>query len=254
MPIRLISIVFQAKDPETLAKFWRGSTEEWSRRQGMGGEVHLVPSEFDGSTLDIVFSPGSPKKVGKNRIHLDVNSHGDYARRRDELRYFDVPIVDIGQGELVPWTVYADPEGNEWCLLKSRDRYNDTGDIAAIVVDCTDPGRLVSFWAAATGWEIIENDPGFASLRATPDSGPLLEFSKVDNVNPSPSPVSLGFESYWEHQHDDDVAKLVELGARLVRTHEDVVSYSVLADPEGNEFRVISPVWPPPPPRQRARF
>jgi hypothetical protein len=241
VPIRLISIVFQAEDPDTLASFWNDLTEDWQRRQGLGGEVHLVPppTTEDGSTLDIVFTPSTPKKDGKNRIHLDVNSHGDheYARNRDALQFRGVPTVDIGQGELVPWTVYADPEGNEWCLLKSRDRYRDSGAIAAIVVDCADPGLLAAFWSAASGWEIVENDPGFASIRAVPEIGPLIEFSKVDGVNPSPSPVSFGFESYWEHQHDDDVAKLVEQGARLVR----------------NEFRVLVPVWPPLPPPP-ARF
>jgi Glyoxalase-like domain len=30
-------------------------------------------------------------------------------------------LVDVGQGPDVSWTVLADPEGNEFCVLSSRD-------------------------------------------------------------------------------------------------------------------------------------
>lgn len=244
MPVRLTSIVFEAADAETLAEFWL--LVNWTFQRGDGGEVRLVPGEEDGSTLDLLFSPAPPRaKTGKNRIHVDLNTRNahDYQSTRDGMvRY--ARLVDIGQGELVPWTVFADAEGNEFCLLKPRDRYADAGAVAAIVVDCADPASLAGFWSAASGWTIVETGKEFASLRAA-STGPMIEFSHVVDRNPEPSPVSLRFESYWPHQHDDDVATLVELGARLVRKVDGAVSYSVLADPEGNEFRVVVPVWPP---------
>jgi Glyoxalase-like domain len=255
MPVRPTSIVFEAVDADALAYFWSGNFEDWTVESARGGEVRIVPSEEDGSTLDLVFSPSAPRiKNGKNRIHLDLSTHGmhEYQAEVDGLQRIGGRLVDIGQGELVPWTVFADPEDNEFCVLKPRDRYSDVGPIAAIVVDSAEPERLAAFWSAATGWDIVESEADFAALRvpAPPGSdwgGPFLEFSRVADRNPEPSPVSIGLESYWAHQHDGDVARLVELGARAVRMHKGDVSYSVLADPEGNEFRVVVPVWPPRP-------
>jgi predicted enzyme related to lactoylglutathione lyase len=258
MPVRLTSIVFQAADVDALVYFWALLVEDWSLESVDGGEVHMPPDEEDGSSLELVFTPAAPRrKAGKNRIHLDLNSREThiYQRGRDDIQLVGGRPVDIGQGELVPWTVFADPEDNEFCLLKPRDRYSESGAIAAIVVDCADPAPLAAFWSAATGWTVVESEPDYAALRdpREPERGPFLEFSRVADRGTGPSPVSLGFESYWAHQHDADVARLLELGARLVRRHDGAVSYSVLADPEGNEFRVLIPVWPPPP-RTRRRL
>jgi predicted enzyme related to lactoylglutathione lyase len=257
MPVRLTSIVFQAVDVDRLVYFWAPSLEGWSIESAAGGEVLVRPPEEDGSTLDLVFTPVAPRpKAGKNRVHLDLNSwDGTYQRARDDiLQLAGGRPVDIGQGELVPWTVIADPEDNEFCLLKPRDLYRESGAIAAIVVDCADPASLAAFWSAATGWTVVESEPDYAALRdpREPARGPFLEFSRVADRTAEPSPVLLGIESYWAHQHDADVARLLTLGARLVRRHDGAVSYSVLADPEGNEFRVLIPVWPPPPRTRRS--
>lgn len=258
MPVRLANIVFEAADPKSLADFWETELERWdlwSPEPGEGGEWHLVPDEEDEGTLEVVFVPASKRpKVGKNRIHLNVNTHGmdDYRRRYDDMqRYTETRPLDIGQSDRVPWVVYPDAEGNEFCVLKPRDRYTMSGALAAIVIDCADPGRLATFWSELTGWRIVDNTPELAALRAGElDEGPFIEFVKVADRSPEPSPVSLGFESLWPHQHDADVAWIVELGGRKVRGHEGEVSYTVVADPEGNEFRVVIPVWPPPPNRR----
>ena len=249
--------MFGTADPESLRDTWLLEFDRWTSVRGIEGELHLVPDEEDEGTLELVFSSAANRqKVGKNRIHLDLNTFGDYQRQRaagiECAEYTGIRPVDVGQGELVPWTVFADPEGNEFCLLKSRDRYKRSGRLAAVVVDCADPGRLATFWSAATGWRIVDDEPGFAALRRPDlDEGPFIEFLRVEDRNPEPSPVSLCFESYWTHQHDADVARFVELGARIARRHEGEVSYTVVADPEGNEFRVFIPVWPPPPPPPR---
>jgi hypothetical protein len=252
MPVRLTSIVFESADADALAFFWKTNVESWRVRSETGGEVRVVASEDDGSTVDLLFSPVSSRdKTGKNRIHLDLNTWSTqaYQAAREALMLTGATPVDIGQGELVPWTVLADPAGNEFCLLKPRERYAGAGALAAVVVDCADPVALAAFWSQATGWPVVENEPEFAALRAPgpPWRGPFLEFSRVAGRNPEPSPVSLGLESYWSHQHDDDIARLVKLGARLIGRHDGEPSHSVLADPEGNEFRVVVPVWPPRP-------
>jgi hypothetical protein len=238
--VRLTSIVFKADDPELLAEFWM--LLDWYAEPAANGEYRLVPPEEDGSTVELRFVPAEHRaKAGKNRVHLDVNtgSGHEYNTRREAWGYVGrARKVDVGQGELVPWTVYADREGNEFCLLKPRDRYIDSGAVAAIVVDSGDPEALAAFWSTVTGWEIVERDPACVSLRAPEKVGPFLEFTRVADRDPEPGPVLLGLESYWPHQHDGDLARLVELGANVMCRNE---SHTILADPEGNEFRVTVP-------------
>jgi hypothetical protein len=258
MPVRLTSVVFQAVNPGALTDFWTGIVDGWIPGPAGGAELRLRPPDEDGCPLDLVFSPDqSRRKAGKNRVHLDVNSWGtrQYQARREAIPLIGGLPVDIAQGALVPWTVFADPEGNEFCLLKPCERYAGTGELAAVVVDCAEPGRLASFWSSATGWRVVENESGFASLRAPdePPRGPFLEFSRVADRSPEPGRVRLGLESYWAHQHDGDVARLCTLGARLRRRHYGPLSYTELADPEGNEFRVVIPVWPPQEPNHNPR-
>jgi hypothetical protein len=56
-----------------------------------------------------------------DRIHLDLRPYptDDHAAESDRLRSLGATDLDIGQGD-VPWTVLADPENNEFCLLTPR--------------------------------------------------------------------------------------------------------------------------------------
>ena len=63
--------------------------------------------------------PDGPKQT-KNRIHLDINpTDRDQAAELERLLALGATRVDVGQGD-VSWHVLADPEGNEFCLLRSR--------------------------------------------------------------------------------------------------------------------------------------
>ena len=62
-------------------------------------------------------------KTVKNRLHLDLAPYTSQDRAAEIARLLErgATLVDIGQGD-VSWTVMADPEGNEFCVLSSRDR------------------------------------------------------------------------------------------------------------------------------------
>jgi hypothetical protein len=61
-----------------------------------------------------------PKTI-KNRVHIDVNPvGGDQAQELQRLLGLGARQVDVGQGEDKTWVVLADPEGNEFCLLRRR--------------------------------------------------------------------------------------------------------------------------------------
>ena len=74
----------------------------------------------DGSKPTLVFVPVDDAKTQKNRVHLDVNPSGcDQPEELARLLSLGAVEVDVGQGDQT-WHVLADPEGNEFCLLRSR--------------------------------------------------------------------------------------------------------------------------------------
>jgi catechol 2,3-dioxygenase-like lactoylglutathione lyase family enzyme len=120
MPVTVSEIVIDCHDPEHLARFWC-EVLGW----------HIVGHEDDGSVeigdpsqspLTILFEPVPEPKVAKNRLHLDVRPVG--ASQQDELdrlHALGATDVDVGQGEQT-WVVLADPEGNEFCLLRGESQ------------------------------------------------------------------------------------------------------------------------------------
>src|ERR1700746_1800859 len=103
--------------------------------------------------IDVLAVP-EPKTV-KNRVHIDLatTSAAHQADLVARLRDLGATPADVGQGN-VPWTVLADPEGNEFCVLEPRPVYLDTGPIAVVVADCSDPRALARFWDGAMDWTL----------------------------------------------------------------------------------------------------
>jgi predicted enzyme related to lactoylglutathione lyase len=60
----------------------------------------------------------------KNRLHIDLAPHTSDDRDAEIARLLarGAALADVGQPDTVPWTVLTDPEGNEFCVLSSRDR------------------------------------------------------------------------------------------------------------------------------------
>ena len=85
-------------------------------------DAETLPFERVGPGL--VFVPVPEPKTGKNRLHLDLAPHVGDDRHGEIERLIGLGArrIDVGQGEDVTWTVLADPEGNEFCVLSSRDR------------------------------------------------------------------------------------------------------------------------------------
>jgi hypothetical protein len=81
------------------------------RPEGTDARTSIVPS--------LLFIRVPEAKTGKNRLHLDVNTFdSDQGAELERLLGLGATPVDVGQGEQ-RWHVLADPEGNEFCLLRS---------------------------------------------------------------------------------------------------------------------------------------
>jgi predicted enzyme related to lactoylglutathione lyase len=244
MSTRLVHLVIDALDPLQLAAFWAAALG-WETVAEDSGEFVVRPAGFsypDPSALPLVFVPVSEPKIGKNRIHLDLatESAAHQAVVVDRLRSLGAAPVDIGQGQ-VPWVVLADPEGNELCVLEPRPVYADTGPIAAIVVDCSDPTRLARFWSHAADQTPHDSEADFASLRSGSGVGPYLEMLQVPGPKTVKDRAHLDVAPFPDDDHQVEVARLNELGAAAVDVGQGDVPWAVLADPEGNEFCVLTP-------------
>jgi hypothetical protein len=123
--VTLGDIVFDCERPAALARFWAAVLEgyavrpyddaEIARLKAMGvGDVEDDPSVcIDSSRGEpTMFFQKVPKaKTVKNRVHLDLKS-ADRAGERERIIALGGRVI----GEFETWTVFADPEGNEFCV------------------------------------------------------------------------------------------------------------------------------------------
>ncbi|MCZ7377668.1 VOC family protein [Micromonospora sp. WMMC250] len=241
MATRLVQINMKARDDSALGDFWAKALG-WGVSSEEPGVTNLEPEGFVypdavAVVIDLVVST-EPKTV-KNRVHVDLatTSAAHQAQVIARLTDLGATPADVGQGD-VPWTVLADPEGNEFCVLEPRPIYRDTGPIAAVVVDCTDPRAMARFWGQATDWVLHEATDSKAVLRSAKGVGPYLEFIRTPDVKTGWNRVHLDVRPYPGDDLDASTARLTALGATVIDLD---VPWTVLADPEGNEFCLLTP-------------
>ena len=110
--------------------------------------------------------------------------------------------------------------------------------MARVGVDCEDVERMIRFWTRALGYEIARRDADSAELRHPASAGPKLLLRQVRKPGPARNRLQLDL---YAVDAERVAGWLTTLGARRVRRVEttDEIGY-LLADPEGNEFRVIT--------------
>jgi catechol-2,3-dioxygenase len=117
MAAQFTELVIDCADVARVAEFW-AAVLDYSvlERSPDGIEIGAA----DGSRPTLVFVPVPEEKRVKNRVHIDVNPHGtDQEGELQRLLALGARKVNVGQGPEVSWVVLADPEGNEFCLLRS---------------------------------------------------------------------------------------------------------------------------------------
>jgi len=244
MTLRPVLVNIKALDDSAVGRFWAEALG-WRVTGGASGATAAQPVGFDwrdpvGVCVDVIAVPEA-KAATKNRVHLDLatTSTAHQAESVARLRALGATPVDVGQGE-VPWTVLADPEGNEFCVLEPREVYRDTGPIAAIVVDCVDPWAMARFWDAALDWTLLEVTDDQAVLRDARGVGPYLEFLRGPGVKTVPDRVHLDLVPGPGDDKAVEVARLRSLGATDLDVGQGDVPWTCLTDPEGHEFCVLA--------------
>jgi predicted enzyme related to lactoylglutathione lyase len=119
MPLRLHHIVIDTYDLPRLARFW---TQALGWKVLSEREREIVIGADENAPVGLCFMPVSDPKTTKNRVHLDLTtSAGDRDKEIDRLLALGARRVDIGQTGEESWTVLADPEGNELCVIRPKE-------------------------------------------------------------------------------------------------------------------------------------
>jgi len=112
-----------------------------------------------------------------------------------------------------------------------------TSAICNITFDCADPPALARFWGQVTGLPVIEEpQPGYPDS-AVGDSRPRLYFVKVPEGKIVKNRVHLDIMPS-DRTQDEEIARLIRLGATIVSDRRPDVGWVIMADPGGNEFCV----------------
>jgi len=105
------------------------------------------------------------------------------------------------------------------------------------VIDAQDPRALGQWWARALEWAITVDTEDEFEIRRAGDVEPALLFLPVSDAKVVKNRLHIDLRP---DDQDAEVARLLTLGARRIDVGQGGVSWVVLADPEGNEFCVLS--------------
>jgi glyoxalase superfamily protein len=117
MALNVGMLAIDCRNPGQLASFW---CEALGYRVLSAEEDGISIGSADGSGWGIDFLVVPDDKVVKNRLHLDLRPDDQEAEVKRILELGAIR-VDVGQGDDVSWVVLADPEGNEFCILRAED-------------------------------------------------------------------------------------------------------------------------------------
>lgn len=242
MTTRLWSVVFDANDHRSLASFW-AEVLGWRLKHT---EDYSSVTLGEGFLPRLEFVPVPEPKTSKNRIHFDLACYSHEERDEIVQRLIGVGArhIDIGQSADAQHVVLADPEGNEFCVCPGTTALVGSFPICAIAYDALDAATLGRFWSAATGWPIVHEGAQIVYLRSPNGTGPIITVSgPPERVAPKPvkNRVHLDVAPFTVDNQESEVERLISLGARHVDIGQGDTPWVVLADPEDNEFCVLTP-------------
>jgi hypothetical protein len=114
--------------------------------------------------------------------------------------------------------------------------------ITELVLDCHDPHKVGEFWSKVLGYRIVDDSEDVVEI-APPEGTPspvTLLFSRSDD--PKRDKLRLHVDvNATDRSQDEELARLLELGATHLDIGQGEQTWYVLADPEGHEFCAFPP-------------
>ena len=210
-------LCIDAVDAAALGRFWAGVLHLDLQLDDDGDAKLVGPTPRHTVWINTVPEPVTVKQ----RMHLDVRAHSV-----EGVVTLGGVVVDAESFE--HWTVMKDVEGGELCVFGTRpDR---PAGLMEIVVDTADPVRICTWWADVLGVERKDHEDGYSYVQPVPEAPfESLVFVPVPERKTVKNRIHIDVTT-------PDVQLLVDAGARLLRARDDEIRWSVLADPDGNEF------------------
>src|SRR3954447_986114 len=134
MALEIDCLAIDCADPDALARFWASVLGYTVIEENDPDEVMLVSPDRRGTRLLFLKVPEG--KSVKNRLHLDLRP-GDQAAEVERVTGLGARRVDVGPKD-VTWSVPADPEGNEFCVLRALTPEDHANRVAQGVEPATD--------------------------------------------------------------------------------------------------------------------
>lgn len=235
----MVALCFDANDPLGLARFWAHALD-WDIDDATSDEVGWLPT--DGTEFRIVFLPVPDQKAGKNRIHLDLTttSLDDQQESVKRLVELGADHIDIGQRGDEGHVVLADPEGNEFDVVEPDNQFlADCGRLGSITCDGTPEGGY--FWSEALGWPLVWDQDEETAIRAPDGTGPFITWGPPIPPKTGKNRLHLDIAPPAHGDQHAEVNRLISLGATRTDIGQGDADWVVMADPDDNEFCVLSP-------------
>ncbi|MGH3471103.1 MAG: VOC family protein [Nocardioidaceae bacterium] len=240
MPCDLVALVLDANDPVRLARFWGGVLGWDLTADRRNDSVTLLPSDDTG--FQIRFLPTQVPKAGPNQMHFDLTSTSLEDQQETVTRAIGLGAehIDVGQRPEEGHVVLADPEGNEFCVIEPGNSFLACcGFIGALASDGSQ--EVGYFWSEALGWPLVWDQDQETAIQS-PHGGPKISWGGPP-VRPKTAKNRLHFDLAPPVHGDQqaEVARLIALGATRLDTSQGDVDRAVLADPDNNEFCLLTP-------------
>ncbi|MFC7344410.1 VOC family protein [Saccharopolyspora griseoalba] len=112
--------------------------------------------------------------------------------------------------------------------------------LVVVVIDAVDPELVAEFWCAVLGWQVVEREADLIGIGPQDGSWPRIDIAAVPEAKTIKNRLHLDLRAEGVST-EAELARLESLGARRVDVGQGPeVSWVVLADPEGNEFCLLS--------------
>ncbi|MEU8222940.1 VOC family protein [Kribbella sp. NPDC048915] len=231
MSATLYALSIDVKDPDVLAGYW-ARLLNWQQ-----DGTDLLPDER--TSFRLRFLPGEDVDGRREQIHLHLTS--DRAGQQEETVARALELggrhLDVGQLPEEGHIVLADPEGNAFCVIEFGNNFlKDTAFLGELAGDGT---RAVGvFWSQALGWPLVWDQDEETAIQA-PSGGPKLAWGGPP-VEPKLSKNRMHFDLIAGDSVDDEVERLVALGATRLDSGQGCAGAVAMADPDGNEFCILT--------------
>jgi hypothetical protein len=217
------------RDGAEVGRFWAAATGgEYTRTDDPADPGDVVGTE-EGMGIAICRVPEA--KTVKNRVHLDVHTESV-----DTLVALGAVVLPEQHDE-DRWTVLGDPEGNELCAFVREPEKVPAYKVYELAVDSVDHDQIGRWWAEVFGVRLRGEGKQWCWLEDVP--GMPFEAWVFSSV---PEPKTVKNRLHWD-VYGDPQAFLAAGATTLweVPGRTRPVAWTVLADPEGNEFCVFPP-------------